>query len=134
MSLSGADPNARNIDAYRTILSGDLNGDDEPNFFNYGENSCHVVTGSGTDANDVLDGFTITAGNGENGAGIYNENGNLTIINCTFSNNSAKSVGGGMYNLNSNPTLTNCIFVKNSGCARGGGGNRGGGFGSRDRY
>jgi len=37
-----------------TILSGDLNGDDV-GFTNNGENSYHVVTGSGTDANAVLD-------------------------------------------------------------------------------
>ena len=54
-----------------TILSGDLDGNDvdvndpcdlqtEPT---RGENSYHVVTGSYTDANTVLDGFTITGGN-----------------------------------------------------------------------
>ncbi|MFH1748321.1 MAG: hypothetical protein ABIG44_14915, partial [Planctomycetota bacterium] len=46
-----------------TILSGDLNNDDLPDFVNYAENSYHVTTGSGTDNTAVLDGFTITAGN-----------------------------------------------------------------------
>jgi len=42
---------------YETILSGDINtpGDNS-------DNSYHVVTGSGTDATTVIDGFTITAG------------------------------------------------------------------------
>ena len=57
------DPNARDVDVYQTILSGDLNGDDGPNFADNGENSYHVVTGSGTDETAVLDGFTITGGN-----------------------------------------------------------------------
>ncbi|MHC4890517.1 MAG: LamG-like jellyroll fold domain-containing protein, partial [Planctomycetota bacterium] len=57
------DPNARDIEVYETVLSGDLLGNDGPDFANNGENSYHVVTGSGTDATAVLDGFTITGGN-----------------------------------------------------------------------
>jgi len=43
-----SDPDARDISAYETILSGDLNGDDV-GFTNNGENSYHVVTTSGVD-------------------------------------------------------------------------------------
>jgi hypothetical protein len=63
-------PDTRNIELYETILSGDLAGNDGANFANNTENSYQVVTGSGTDATAVLDGFTITAGNA-NGTGIY---------------------------------------------------------------
>lgn len=56
------DPNFRDVNDNETILSGDLNGDDEPNFANNGENSYHVVTGSSTDRTAMLDGFTVTAG------------------------------------------------------------------------
>jgi hypothetical protein len=55
---------SRNPDIYKTILSGDLNGDDGPDFANNGENSYNVVDSSGTDVTTILDGFTITAGNG----------------------------------------------------------------------
>ena len=107
------DPNARDIDAYETILSGDLNGDDGPDFANNGENSYHVVTGSGTDATAVLDGFTITGGNtGSSGGGMLNESGSPTLTNCTFTGNSAW-YGGGMFNFNSSPTITNCTFSGN---------------------
>lgn len=64
-----------------TILSGDLNGNDGPNFTNNAENCYYVLTGSGTDETDILDGFTITGGNSNTlrpyhaGGGIYNQTG-----------------------------------------------------------
>ncbi|MGD8501173.1 MAG: right-handed parallel beta-helix repeat-containing protein, partial [Phycisphaerales bacterium] len=114
------DPDERDIEAYRTVLSGDLNGDDvdvdnpwdfwrEPT---RAENSYHVVTGSRTDETAVLDGFIITGGNGELGGGMYNKDGSPTLTNCTFTGNSA-TYGGGMYNEDSNPILTNCTFADN---------------------
>jgi len=123
-----------------TILSGDLDGNDvqvsdpcdlltEPT---RSENSYHVVTGSGTDPNAVLDGFTITAGNArymgddlypyDCGGGMYNDSGSPTVVNCTFSRNSAVDVGGGMSNYNnSGPTVMNCTFSGNSAAYDGGG-------------
>jgi hypothetical protein len=114
------DPDERDIEAYRTVLSGDLNADDvdidnpwdfwrEPT---RAENSYHVVTGSHTDETAVLDGFIITGGNGELGGGMYSKDGSPTLINCTFTGNSA-TYGGGMYNEDSNPILTNCTFADN---------------------
>ncbi|MFN8485155.1 MAG: choice-of-anchor Q domain-containing protein [Anaerolineae bacterium] len=114
-----------------TTLSGDLNGDDGANFANNGDNSYHVVTGSGTDATATLDGFTITAGNARNtaspytcpescGGGMYNYGGGVTLTNVTFSGNSA-NYGGGMSNYSSSPTLTNVTFSGNSADSAGGG-------------
>jgi hypothetical protein len=124
------DPNARDIDKYKTILSGDLYGNDvevtdpwhlrsEPT---RAENSYHVVTDSGTEATPVLDGFTITGGNAngtwsdrtERGGGMHIINGDPMLINCSFWRNSASVRGGGMFNDNNgNPMLTNCIFYGN---------------------
>ena len=56
-----SDPNARDVELYETILSGDLSNNDGPGFVNYDENSYHVVLGIW--ASYTLDGFTITAGN-----------------------------------------------------------------------
>ncbi|MHC4425315.1 MAG: hypothetical protein ACYSYV_04365, partial [Planctomycetota bacterium] len=78
---SERDPDARDIELYETILSGDLNGDDGSDFTNNSENSYHVVTGSGTSPTelDVLAGFTITGGNADGppphdrGGGMYND-------------------------------------------------------------
>lgn len=99
------DPNDRDVDVYKTILSGDLAGDDGPDFTNYGENSRYVVTGSGT-RTAVLDGLTITSGHG---AGMYNMDGSPTIIDCTFTGNE----DSGMYNFESWPTLINCSLSRN---------------------
>jgi hypothetical protein len=120
------DPDARDINLNQTILSGDLNGDDGPNFTNNSENSYHVATGSGTNETAVLDGFTITAGNANgfsphnSGAGMYNDRGSPTVTNCAFSGNSGVN-GGGMYNSGGSSTLTNCIFNNNLVSNMGGG-------------
>jgi len=122
------DPNARDIELYETILSGDLDGDDGEDFANYSENSYHVVTSSGTNRTAVLNGFTITAGNADGakphnyGGGLYNEkNSSSTLSNCTFIGNFARDLGGGMYNrYESSPALNNCMFSRN--LARRGGG------------
>jgi parallel beta-helix repeat protein/predicted outer membrane repeat protein len=124
-------PDARDIDLYETILSGDLDGndvdivgpDDLLNESSRAENSYHVVTGSGT---AVLDGFTITGGNANEssnseGGGFYNQYGVVEIINCKLIANSAKSDGGGIYNELSNTSLTNCTFMGNYAGNDGGG-------------
>ncbi len=121
------DPNARDVDVYQTILSGDLNGDDGPNFADNGENSYHVVTGSGTDETAVLDGFTITGGNANGsephnrGGGMYNFSASPAITNCTFSENFASAMGGGMFNYQSSPTITDSLFIENTSDDDGGG-------------
>lgn len=124
------DPNARDIEIYETILSGDLKGNDievtDPcdllNEPTRAENSFHVVTCVDCDETAVLDGFTITGGNangppwsGEDiGGGMYNYRSSPTVTNCTFIKNFAKR-GGGMGNERSSPRLTNCIFKCNAG-------------------
>ncbi len=113
-----------------TVLSGDIG---TPN--NNGDNSYHVVTGSGTDNTAVLDGFTVTRGNasaeGENcpgnscGGGMLNVGGSPTVTNVIFNANNASRAGGGMYNrINSStpsqPTVTNAIFSNNTADTGGG--------------
>jgi hypothetical protein len=64
------EPNAHNIDLHETILSGDLAGNDDGLVHN-DEDSYHVVAGSSTDATAILDGFTITSGNGDSGGWAF---------------------------------------------------------------
>jgi len=108
------DPNARNIELFETILSGDINTPDVDT-----DNSYHVVTGSGVDANAIVNGFTITHGNADGsepddkGGGMFNNSGNPMVTNCIFINNLA-ILGGGICNLNnSNSMLINCSFSDN---------------------
>lgn len=64
--LGEPDPNIRDIQLYETILSGDLNGDDEPNFVNNVENSYNVCHIGWTNGTTVLDGFTVVSGDANN--------------------------------------------------------------------
>jgi hypothetical protein len=118
----------RDWTANPTVLSGDLEGNDGPDFANNAENSYHVVTAaSGVTETAVLDGFTITAGNANgvvvqdwNGGGMDNDGSSPTVNHCTFTANWGAS-GGGMSNRNgSAPALTDCTFEGNE--AQGGGG------------
>jgi hypothetical protein len=114
------EPDARDIELYESILSGDLQGDDGPDFTNNDENSYHVVTVSGIDETAVLDGFTITAGNAnshwyyghDSGGGMYINFGSATVIKCTFIGNSSTQ-GGGIYNYESDLMMANCIVSGN---------------------
>ncbi len=128
------DPNVHDTELYETILSGDLDDNDGPDFANNGENSYSVVTGSWTDANAVLDGFTITAGNNTrtdlsfdngSGGGMYSYEGSATITNCIFRTNAADQRGGGMFNGNAYvytyANIVNCTFIGNF-CEKSGGG------------
>ena len=115
------DPDARDTEAYETILSGDLQGNDGPGFTNNADNSHHVVRAFISGGGAVLDGFTITAGNavGNNptgqGGGIYIVNGSPVLVNCTFIRNKAVR-GGGASNVSSlsdNPSFISCKFIGN---------------------
>ncbi|MEE9365283.1 MAG: leucine-rich repeat domain-containing protein [Dehalococcoidales bacterium] len=135
----GGDWTSRDPETYETILSGDLAGDDQlvedpadlPAEPTRGENSLHVVTGSGTDETAVLDGFIIEGGNAngaevdDNGGGMNNEGGSPTVMNCVFRNNSADMGGAGMFNASSSPMITNCEFTNNCALEYGGGMNNG---------
>lgn len=109
-----------------TTLSGDLAGNDGPNFANNTENSYHVVTGSGTDATAIQDGFTIAGGNAngsspdDSGGGVYVLSGSPTLRNCTFSGNAAAGNGGGVYINAGTPVIDQCIINNNSGGHGGG--------------
>jgi hypothetical protein len=106
---------------YPTVLSGDLAGDDGPEFANNGENSYHVVTGDGVGAGTVLDGFTVTAGNADDqerretsGGGISLSRSSPTIIHTTVSNNQAALNGGGIEMSRSDASIVNSVVSDNS--------------------
>ncbi|MHC4474860.1 MAG: right-handed parallel beta-helix repeat-containing protein [Planctomycetota bacterium] len=128
------DPDARDIDSYETILSGDLDGNDvqvptsdllsEPT---RAENSYHVAYANDVNATAVLDGFTITAGNANgaaypdnSAAGLRSSDSTLTLQNCTFVANSGSGSSGAMSRwdaLDRIAEISNCNFTGNWGTA-----------------
>ena len=112
-------PNVRNIALHESVLSGDLAGDDGPNFANYQENSYHVVTALGVSPSAVLDGFTVSGGSASDesypaayGGGLYCEGASPTVCDCTFKRNMGQ-FGAAMFNYQSCPTLTRCTLRDN---------------------
>ncbi|MFC1591810.1 choice-of-anchor Q domain-containing protein [Thermodesulfobacteriota bacterium] len=63
-------------------------------------------------AEAILDGFTITNGNADLGAGISCWAA-ASVNNCIISNNYAKNGAGGIFN-NADSSITNCIITGNS--------------------
>jgi len=115
--FGAAEPNERDTEAYQTILSGDLNGDDAdvsnpPDFFyepTRADNSVNVIISIADDASTVLDGFVVTGGVD---GGMVIIDGSPTILNCVFRHNSAS--GGGAINIwPGQSLLRNCKFISN---------------------
>ncbi len=138
-----AHPDARDVDAYPTILSGDLNGDDLWGILKISDNSYHVVSASGS---GTLDGAIVTAGNANGagndgcGGGVLLESSSLRInackirgnkadfgaavaclqgtapvlINTEITGNWAYVFGGCLYNEDANVEMTNCLVTGNT--------------------
>ena len=102
----------------QTVLSGDLNGDDD-GWSNRGDNSYHVVTAGGLNVSALIDGFTITGGYAnsvgpnERGAGVYVEHGSPTIRNCRVYRNRAIYMGAGVFVRWSNAQIEHSEFDEN---------------------
>ncbi|MCP4593900.1 MAG: hypothetical protein GY842_24460, partial [bacterium] len=119
---AGADPNARDVKWCETILSGDLNGDDGPEFSNYSDNSRYgVVSSLGNDAATALKGFTITGGYSGEGAGIRCFDSDTLISECRIARNRAENRGAGMVSYYGSPVLRQCVFEDNEAAGHGGG-------------
>ncbi len=116
-----------NIETYTTLLSGDIGEENDTS-----DNSYHVILNKNTSANPltssaVLYGVTLSHGNAngtkdpyDSGGAIYNEYSHPTIIQLSFSNNSASIGGGAIFNFTSNPTISKSSFSNNSSSNEGG--------------
>jgi hypothetical protein len=137
--LGKSDPNARDIAAYETILSGDLKSDDAvalKSFDLYSDiqrtdNSLHVVSAWSADRQTLLEGVTITAGNGLDGAGVCLIRSNPVISQCILRANRAGQLSGdglegwgqgaGVSCYQSEPAFRGCVFLSNWAGGQGGG-------------
>ncbi|MDO4787328.1 MAG: right-handed parallel beta-helix repeat-containing protein, partial [Fretibacterium sp.] len=113
-----------------TILTGDLDNDDVKDTSGItlswrdikGNNSAAVIRSKKCTEKAVLDGFTVTGGDGpKDGGGMYNLSSSPRISRCTFVGNRAQANGGGMANRESSPIVENCTFERNR-AGKGGGG------------
>ena len=119
------DGDARDVNRYETILSGDLGLDDSDPWesawkailshpiyhwqmvddmirrSDRDKNSYSVVTGSGTDETAVIDGFTVRSGHADGAEGPWD---------------GPRVNGAGMYNKGGSPTVLNCTFLRNTSC------------------
>lgn len=145
-----SNPDARDLEAHPTVLSGDLYGDDLWGILNRDDNSYHVMT---TDGAAILDGLTIAYGQADGsypnyyGGGVYIETGTPVFLHCTMrgntgvyggavavldaapllancnlSGNRALLFGGALYNYDGQTTLNNCLLTGNSAGDSGAGG------------
>jgi predicted outer membrane repeat protein len=114
-------PEARDTQAYVTVLSGDLQANDLPladpgdlwKEASRTDNSRHVLTATSLAATAILDGVHVrggyafdpsptTAGSDDlRGAGLLVSGADLTLRHCTFSDNWASGDGGALYANNS---------------------------------
>ncbi len=103
---------------YQTILSGDLLRDDDPNLPETTcDNAYHVVTSLQNTGGTILDKVTITSGRADadgndRGGGLYIDDGQPVINNCTFVNNFARC-GAAIFNKYSELTISTCEFIDN---------------------
>lgn len=109
-------PAARDIEAHPTILSGDLNGDDGPDFANREDNAFSVILMESTSVVSVFDGLTITAGGSMNaegrGGGVRAENSAVRFVGCTFIDNVALSGGGAVHVNGESLTIDDSTFER----------------------
>ncbi|HMQ50231.1 MAG TPA: T9SS type A sorting domain-containing protein [Saprospiraceae bacterium] len=124
--------NQRNWDEHLCLLSGDIGipGDST-------DNSYHVLTARSTDAETLLDGFTISYGQADSsalawsyGGGLYiagtalNEQVQLNIQNCIFRYNTGTYGGAigckGPLEQQITPQINACLFEYNRSLANGG--------------
>ncbi len=110
---SGGGP--RNPLLNETVLSGDLDGDDGPDFSGYAENSYHVVRIDLECTNAMpdparLDGFVVTGGNA-NGSAITDQSGGGLLYAFTST---------ALVTCSSPPSIRNTVFVANRADRQGG--------------
>lgn len=114
----GGDPDDQDADAFETMLSGDLNGDDGPEFANYGDNSEVVFQVSSGEL--TLQRVTLRGANGNGGfacAALVWDGGNTVIDQVRFSDNFATGKGAGAFvfrwNEGESILISNCRFTRN---------------------
>jgi len=124
-----SDPNARDIQNYATLLSGDLHGNDvayeqviateSKSHPTWTDNSHIVVQAYDVDSTAVLDGVVVTHAHSDDdlSGGLVISQGGPVIRQCTFSENivyNGKSGAGITIYDQAHPILTDCVVTYNT--------------------
>ena len=109
--------------AHPTILTGDLQGDDQPNGVNHQNNAYQVVSVEGLWPSTVFDGLIIRGGYADDeagghgsGAGLHALTGSPTLVGCTFTDNYSKyggAVAAGNQYWGFLSSIRDCTFTDN---------------------
>ena len=117
--FGATNPDLRNFDLYKTILTGDLRSDDTAIPTTWTDNSYQVMVTMSLAATTSLSGVTIMGGNASDngflgGAAMSNVAGSdLLVEDCTFMNNHASGCGGAVWNDTSHGIFRRCTFLGN---------------------
>jgi len=112
----------RDPSANLTLLDGDLAGDDQPGFLNYGDNSWHVVSAINVQSL-VLDGLTVRGGSQGGGAGIRAFAARVELTNVVLRENwglGSNNDGAGMLLAAGDVSVRDCRIVDNQTTTGGG--------------
>lgn len=119
------DPDEYDPENNLTILTGDVNGDDGPDFANYADNLRHVVKIIGGGRQTILRGVTVSGGNASGaqavgddlsgvGAGILvMDESSPSILECVIELNQAVRGGAGIHAPRGKALLRRCIVQNN---------------------
>jgi hypothetical protein len=113
--IGAQDPDARDIEQFETILTGQIYSQC---FFPTFPNTNHVVTCTSTSGSTLLDGATIQCGqvSSSGGSAIYAIDAELIVLDSTFRDNSSEASDGGcVWAQSSTLSFFNCLFTSNSG-------------------
>ncbi len=121
---SHANPDKRDVEAFPSTLSGDLNGDDvdlrdleAQTLFDFvtdptlSDNSHTVVTATNVSSATVLDGFTITAGHCEKGGATTRTRAEAEEVSISPG---ADTDGAGVFVSQGSPRFIRCTFHRNT--------------------
>jgi hypothetical protein len=106
------DPDERDLVEYETILSGDVDGEDEPGMTGTNNSLCLVVA-DGVSETGGLDGLTLAYAYGQTAGGVRMLGGAPTIAHCRFLRNYADRGGAVHMDSAARPYFSDCTFEDN---------------------